>query len=259
MHRNSFSRKSQNRWASKTAQSDIRCTSDARMLGKRGQRFVEALLTGIACSDRIVRTDSGRQVEYAATPNRIELITENRIDNSLAIAPSKERIPGQAHRVLKRRWRQSLRMTTQPKITRIASVLWILMGLFCLRVLGQVMVEFLHVRFLPPSEEWYSGLIPYPQLLAIQILIIALQAKIGLDFTRQAGWSYRPRRLASRLLLAFGTVYLAVMIIRYVVRMVLYPHERWTGGSIPIFFHWLLASYVLLIGYHHWRQSRPRT
>ena len=49
---------------------------------------------------------------------------------------------------------------------------------------------------------------------------------------------------------------LAVMIIRYVVRMGLYPHERWTGGSIPIFFHWVLSLYVLVVGYHHWRQTR---
>jgi putative CocE/NonD family hydrolase len=156
-------------------------------------------------------------------------------------------------------------MIRQPSFTRTAIALWILMALFCLRVLGQVLVEFLHVRFLPPSPEWFSGLVPYPALLAIQIAIIALQAKIGLDFTRQAGWSYRPRRLAGLLLLPFGAVYLTVMIIRYVIRMGLYPHERWTGGSIPIFFHWVLASYVLVVGYQHWRQSHsgqtvvPRT
>ncbi|HLJ10206.1 MAG TPA: hypothetical protein VKU82_03400 [Planctomycetaceae bacterium] len=130
------------------------------------------------------------------------------------------------------------------------------MGLFCLRVIGQVLVEFVHVDFLPPSEEWFSGLIPYPLLLASQIAIILVQVKIGLDFTRQAGWSYRPRRRAGFVLLSFGAVYLTVMVIRYAVRMGLYPRERWTGGSIPIFFHWVLAVYVLLVGYHHWRQSR---
>ena len=148
-------------------------------------------------------------------------------------------------------------MTAQPEITRTARILWILMALFSLRVFGQIFVELLHVRFLPPSEEWFSGVIPYPELLASQIAIIVWQAKIGLDFTRQAGWSYRPRRLAGRLLLPFGAVYLAVMIIRYVTRMGLYPHERWTGGSIPIFFHWVLALYVLLVSLHHWRHSRP--
>ncbi len=146
--------------------------------------------------------------------------------------------------------------TTLPDIPRTAGILWVLMALFCLRVLGQVLVEFFHVDFLPPSPEWFSGLVPYPELLASQILIIVLQAKICLDFTRRSGFTYRPRRLAGLLLLAFGTVYLAVMIIRYALRMGLYPHERWTGGSIPIFFHWVLALYVLTVGAHHWRQSQ---
>jgi hypothetical protein len=138
----------------------------------------------------------------------------------------------------------------------VAMVLWFLMALFCLRVLGQILVEVWHVRFLPPSEEWFSGLIPYPQLLTSQILIILLMAKIGLDFTRQSGRTYRPRRRAGSLLLTFGTAYLVVMVIRYVVRMALYPQERWTGGLIPIFFHWVLAAYVLVLGWHHWRQGR---
>jgi putative CocE/NonD family hydrolase len=147
-------------------------------------------------------------------------------------------------------------MTTPPEFSRIAKLLWVLTALFCLRVLGQILVEWLHVHFLPPSEEWFSGMIPYLPLLASQILIIALQVKIGIDFTRQSGWTYRPNRLAGRFLLSFGAIYLAVMVVRYVIRMALYPHERWTGGSIPIFFHWVLASIVLMVGYHHWRQSR---
>src|SRR6185437_16031047 len=53
----------------------------------------------------------------------------------------------------------------------------------------------------------------------------------------------------------FGWLYLGVMIIRYVIRMRLYPRERWTGGSIPIFFHWVLASFLLVLGHYHWRSS----
>src|SRR5882724_3528390 len=147
-------------------------------------------------------------------------------------------------------------MTAPSENIRIAKILWVLMALFGLRVVGQFLVELFDLRFLPPSEEWFSGAIPYPQLLASQITILALQAKICLDFTRRAGWSYRPRRRAATFLLPFAAVYLAVMIIRYVVRMGLYPHERWTGGSIPIFFHWVLAIYLLLVGYHHWRETR---
>ena len=50
-------------------------------------------------------------------------------------------------------------------------------------------------------------------------------------------------------------MYLCVIIVRYAVRMSLYPLERWTGGSIPIFFHWVLAAYLLVLGFHHRRSS----
>jgi hypothetical protein len=54
---------------------------------------------------------------------------------------------------------------------------WVLIALlllFCLRVLGQILVAFFKVSFLPPMEKWFSGLLPYPELLATQILIIVL-------------------------------------------------------------------------------------
>jgi hypothetical protein len=61
-------------------------------------------------------------------------------------------------------------------------VLATLLFLFCLRVLGQILVAFFHVPFLPPMEEWFSGLLPYPGLLTTQILIIALYGQICLDY-----------------------------------------------------------------------------
>jgi hypothetical protein len=140
--------------------------------------------------------------------------------------------------------------------TRTARLLWILTALFALRVLGQMLVEFLHVDFLPPPEAWYSGLIPYPVLLPCQIAIIALQMKIDLDFTRQAGWAHGPSRRAGQFLLWFGAIYLAAMIVRFVIRMEIYPDQPWAGATIAIVFHWVLAAYLLAVGRHHWRESR---
>jgi uncharacterized protein len=138
--------------------------------------------------------------------------------------------------------------------------LWLLstlLFLFCLRVLGQVLVAFLGVTFLPPMEAWFSGLLPYPELLASQILIILLYGKACLDFARGRGYFVTPSHRLGINLLKFGSLYLGVMIIRYVIRMGLYPHERWTGGSIPIFFHWVLASFLLVLGHYHWRLAQP--
>lgn len=140
---------------------------------------------------------------------------------------------------------------------RYLRLLATLLFLFCLRVLGQILVAFFGVKFLPPMEEWFSGLLPYPELLTAQILIVLLYGKICLDFARGYGYFVTPRPRLGINLLKFGWLYLGVMIIRYVIRMGLYPHERWTGGSIPIFFHWVLASFLLVLGQYHWRSTAP--
>ena len=137
-----------------------------------------------------------------------------------------------------------------------AATLSAVLGLFVLRVLAQALIAIGYGAFLPPWEEWFSGLVPYPQLLASQIVIILGYGKVCLDFIRQRGFFVTPRRWLGTLLLSTGSVYLAVMVIRYAIRMSLYPLERWTGGAIPIFFHWVLAAFILVLGAYH-RRSFP--
>jgi len=135
---------------------------------------------------------------------------------------------------------------TATRSRRYAIWLLALLLLFGLRVAGQMLVAFAGVTFLPPMEEWYSGLLPYPYLLPTQFVIIFLFGKICFDLHRGHGFFAISRPRIGSFLRAFGTIYLVVMVIRYVMRMGLYPLERWTGGSIPIFFHWVLATYLLV-------------
>ena len=136
-----------------------------------------------------------------------------------------------------------------------AGILWFLLFLFCLRVLGQALVAFLDVAFLPPMAAWYSGLLAYPWLLLSQVVIILVFGKICLDLTCRRGYFAQPRRALGVFCLGFGAFYLAVMLARYAIRMSLYPGERWTGGSIPTFFHWVLAAFILVLGSFHWLHS----
>ena len=124
-------------------------------------------------------------------------------------------------------------------------VLWICLVLFACRVTGQILVEFFEVTFLPPSREWFSGIISYPILLVSQILIILFLIKVATDLTNGTGRFSHPTKRASKNLRLFGSIYLLAMILRYILRMYIYPEERWTGGCIPIFFHCVLATYVL--------------
>lgn len=135
-----------------------------------------------------------------------------------------------------------------------AVALWLLLALFVCRVAGQALVAFFNVGFLPPMAAWQSGLVGYPWLLGSQLVIALVFGKVCLDFSRGHGVAVVPRRWLGAGFLVFGGLYLLAMLTRYAVRMVLYSQERWTGGSIPTFFHWVLAGFLLVLGTYHWRR-----
>lgn len=123
--------------------------------------------------------------------------------------------------------------------------LWVLAGLFLARVLGQVLVAFFHVSWLPPMSEWYSGLMPYPWLLPSQVAILAMMGWINVGAMRQSGFFATARPRLGRFLVAFAALYAVGMAVRYVVSGSLHPERRfWPPGSIPIVFHWVLALYL---------------
>jgi hypothetical protein len=141
-------------------------------------------------------------------------------------------------------------MATTPA-RRLAPVLWLLFGLFFLRVLGQVLVAFAGVTWLPSMRHWYSGLISYPYLLTSQILMLAGLVKVNADFTRGDGWFARPNRTLGRIALPFGWLYLSSMVLRYAITRTL---------LIPVTLHCVLATYVILFGRYHLtdREEHPR-
>jgi hypothetical protein len=148
------------------------------------------------------------------------------------------------------------RAPAPPRVLHAYAVaLWLLLALFLCRVAGQALVFFFHVGFLPPMAAWQSGLIGYPWLLGSQLAIVLVFGKICLDFSRGRGIAVVPRRRLGQGLLIFGGWYLLTMMTRYGVRMALYSQERWTGGSIPTFFHWVLASFLLALGTYHWGRA----
>jgi len=131
---------------------------------------------------------------------------------------------------------------------RAVGLLWLLTGLFALRVAGQALVASRDVSFLPPMAEWYSGLVPYPLLLPIQLVMLAVMARIDLDLTRGRGPFVRARPRLGSGLRWFAVAYFLAMVARYALTMALRPERRWLGGAIPIVFHWVLAAYVFVWG-----------
>ena len=138
-----------------------------------------------------------------------------------------------------------------------AAALWILLAFFTGRVLGQLAVALDVAPFLPPMDEWQSGLLPYPVLLAAQFVLLAGLGTICWQFSRGRGWFVRgPSRLGTPLWVA-GWVYAVSMVARYAVWMAIRPEERWTGDLIPVVFHIVLASFLLVVaGYYRGDPAR---
>jgi hypothetical protein len=134
---------------------------------------------------------------------------------------------------------------------RVALTLSTLLFLFVLRVLGQVLVHFFDAQWLPPMEQWQSGLLPYPILLASQVMIIALLIKVCVDVARGDGFFSTTRTWFRGPAMWFGYIYFAGMLVRYVVRMNVHPEARWFGGTIPIVFHCVLASFIIVFSRAH--------
>jgi hypothetical protein len=119
------------------------------------------------------------------------------------------------------------------------AVLWVCIGLFFARVVGQVEVLLVEPTWLPPMSAWYSGLLPYPLLLPLQIALLMAMSVLAL---RASSYSGSGRKVWRTLAL----LYFAVMAVRLVLCVSAYGSEFYLHGAIPIALHWVLALFALV-------------
>jgi len=140
---------------------------------------------------------------------------------------------------------------------RRALVLAVLAGLFLLRVVGQALVVYGGATWLPPVDQWQSGLLPYPWLLAAQVLILMFQVSVIRAILSQRGRLAGANVSVGRWLRAISFVYAGGMLLRYIITMTVFPERRWLGrGTIPILFHCALAAWLYVWSRHHMREGR---
>lgn len=130
--------------------------------------------------------------------------------------------------------------------------LYLCFFLFLFRVAAQLIQKFYALPFLPTFEAWYSGALAYPWLLASQILIIAIMGWVIAGFAK---CHILARRKLGVWLLALGGIYFAVMLFRLIAGFTFAANHHWLGAHIPAFFHIVLASFVLLVGYFHYKNG----
>jgi hypothetical protein len=129
--------------------------------------------------------------------------------------------------------------------------LLVLLLLFALRVVGQILVVLRAPTWLPPMESGQWNLMPYRFLLPIQLAFLGVMAWLVVSFLGERGIAIEPRSTLGWFLIGFSGIYAGAMAVRYAVRMRRRADQRWLGGAIPIFFHWVLASFLFVLGSYH--------
>src|SRR5262245_46026252 len=104
---------------------------------------------------------------------------------------------------------------------------WLLTALLAGRVAGQLFVARWAPTWLPPMEQWQSGLLPYPVLVAGQAVVLTLMIWISIDFTRGDGFWVAPHHALGLVAVTWSYLYFGAMVVRYVVRMTRRPDQRW--------------------------------
>lgn len=135
--------------------------------------------------------------------------------------------------------------------TALGYWLWLCTALLAGRVVGQIVVVLRAPRWLPPMEQWQSGLVPYPFLLSVQAVVLILMCWISIDFSRAAGFWVAPHPRLGRVVVWWSYLYAGAMAVRYVVWMARRPDQRWLGGTIPIVFHTVVAAFQWIFGMYH--------
>jgi len=141
-------------------------------------------------------------------------------------------------------------MTTQPWAFQKFHVvtLSILLGLFCFRVLAQLLQRYLALPFLPPFAAWQSGAVPYETLLATQLLIVFIYAWILLRIVTNR---MQPSRRHAWLFSMVGYTYFIIMTMRLAIGFTGLSEHYWFQSYLPILFHFVLSSYLIVVGHFH--------
>jgi hypothetical protein len=131
----------------------------------------------------------------------------------------------------------------------VAPWLWLFTVLLVTRVIGQLIVRIAAPKWLPPMEQWQSGLVPYWFLLVSQAVVVWLMVSISIDFSRGSGYWIAPAAWIGPAAFYWSFLYGGAMVVRYVLRMRRHPDQRWFGGTIPIAFHTIVAAFQLTFGW----------
>jgi len=145
-------------------------------------------------------------------------------------------------------------MNSMSASRRFAPLLWLLTGVFTFRVFAQFMLLSGDILWLPSYEHWHSGTMPYEYLFLSQLLILWMLVTQSVKFTRG---EIQANKQLGRVLWWLGMAYFASMLFRLLLGLTVMTESRWFTNYIPIFFHFVLAGYVLLVAAFYQQRRLP--
>lgn len=134
-----------------------------------------------------------------------------------------------------------------------ATILTLLLFLFCFRVGAQLLQAWFPVGFLPPFESWESGALPYWLLVVSQAIIILVCARV--IWRLRAGLTM-PSARTGIVLLVIGGLYFGLMCMRLIIGLTVAPDHYWFSARLPTLFHLVLAGFLLIYGRFHLTSGR---
>jgi hypothetical protein len=128
----------------------------------------------------------------------------------------------------------------------------LLAGLFSLRVAGQAVQHWAPQGFLPDFAAFQGSSLPYPLLLAFQLVILGWMVRTIMRVGRGATM---PNRRVGRWLAWIGSIYMAGSILRIAVGLAIPSAPTWFSTWIPALFHLVLAGFVISAAAFHLRHA----
>lgn len=132
----------------------------------------------------------------------------------------------------------------------------LLAALFVFRVLAQLLQSVFDIPFLPSFDAWHGGVLPYPVLLASQVVIVVVLYAI---IWRAGTHAMVPRRWKYRVCFALGGIYFSFMAFRLLAGLTFLAGNPWFSKGLPAFFHLVLAGFVLVLGWHIYGLVKTQT
>lgn len=135
--------------------------------------------------------------------------------------------------------------------TGFRHILIALTALFGVRVIAQlgsifVVDGWVFDGWIPAFERWSSGVIPYPLLLVLQLLILVSMVS-GCAYPGR----WRPGSSAIRTMKWLALAYFLIMLLRLIVALSGVSSPPWWQMPLPALFHLVLAGYLYLFAQYH--------